>query len=51
LRDAAAQSLETAYAKARSYAATETGISEETFPRECSYSLEQILDDNFLPRD
>jgi hypothetical protein len=51
LRDAAAQSLETAYAKARSYAATETGIAEETFPRECPYSLEQILDDNFLPRD
>jgi hypothetical protein len=30
-------------------AAAETGLSGETFPSVCPYSIEQILDEEFLP--
>jgi hypothetical protein len=30
-------------------AAAETGLSRETFPSVCPYSIEQILDEEFLP--
>ncbi len=39
-----------AYAKARKLAADESGLPIETFPRECPYSDEQILDKAFYPQ-
>ncbi len=40
-----------AYPKARRDAARETGLPVKTFPEECPYSAEQILDFDFLPED
>ncbi len=37
------------YPKARLDAADETGLPVKTFPEECPYSIEQILDFDFLP--
>ncbi|WP_017326077.1 DUF29 domain-containing protein [Synechococcus sp. PCC 7336] len=37
------------YEDARRYAAKQTGLSIEKFPLDCPYSVEQILDDNWLP--
>jgi hypothetical protein len=37
-----------AYADARRKASVETGLPKETFPTECSCTLEQIMDDDFL---
>ncbi len=28
----------------------ETGLSEKAFPKKCEWTIEQILDDNFLPK-
>ena len=39
-----------AYADAVGLARKESGLSSERFPRECPYTLDQILDDNFFPR-
>lgn len=38
-----------AYQDAVGIAAKETGFSPDTFPVQCPYSLEQILDDEFYP--
>lgn len=38
-----------AYRIAAAAGAAETGLPEETFPRDCPYSPEQILDETFLP--
>jgi hypothetical protein len=38
-----------AYPQARELAADETGISEDAFPSECPYALEEILDKDFWP--
>lgn len=38
------------YGKARKLAIDKTGLPPETFPEVCPYSLEQVLDDTFLPR-
>ncbi|GEO81479.1 DUF29 domain-containing protein [Pararhodospirillum oryzae] len=38
-----------AYTKARVKAAAETGMSEETFPAECPWSFDQIMDGAFWP--
>lgn len=41
--------LTQAYASARRNAATETGLSLETFPQQCPYAIAAILDEAFLP--
>jgi hypothetical protein len=38
-----------AYADARARAITQTGLAERTFPRTAPYTLEQVLDPDFLP--
>jgi hypothetical protein len=38
-----------AYKKALYVASTETGIDETNFPKECPFTLEQCLDENFFP--
>jgi hypothetical protein len=38
-----------AYPKAVSLAAKETGFPPKTFPKECPYSVEQLLGDDFYP--
>jgi hypothetical protein len=40
-----------AYPKAVSLAAKETGFSPKTFPKECPYSIEQLLNDDFYPNN
>lgn len=37
------------YSKARQLAADETGLDSSTFPTECPYTPEQVLDSEFLP--
>jgi hypothetical protein len=37
------------YPEAVKQAKAETGLSRETFPQECPYSLANIMDDDFLP--
>jgi hypothetical protein len=39
-----------AYPKAITLAAKETGLPKTMFPKECPYSIEQLLDDDFYPR-
>jgi hypothetical protein len=41
--------LAAAYSDARDRAAAETGLALTQFPRECEYSIPQILDREFLP--
>lgn len=41
--------IATAYKKAKLAAEIETGIEKQNFPAECPFSLEQILDEEFLP--
>lgn len=41
--------LADSYTTAREIAAHETGCSLETFPTECSYTAEKVLDSEFLP--
>jgi hypothetical protein len=38
-----------AYQSARKLAAAETGMPLNTFPKTCPFSLEQVLDEEFLP--
>jgi ribosomal protein L29 len=38
-----------AYPDALEIALEETGLSESTFPKQCSYSLEQLLNKQFYP--
>jgi Domain of unknown function DUF29 len=38
-----------AYMNARKLATDETGLPLETFPDECEWQMEQILDEDFLP--
>jgi len=38
-----------AYDSAVRWAADETGLDEEDFPRTCPYSVAQILDSGFYP--
>ena len=42
--------LDVVYSKARKMAIDKTGLSPHTFPQDCPFTFEQILDDNFLPR-
>lgn len=41
--------FKTAYVLATLRAARETGFAENVFPKKCPYSLEQCLDNKFLP--
>ncbi|MGF1567962.1 MAG: DUF29 domain-containing protein [Nodosilinea sp.] len=43
------QEFEECYQEARDLAATETGLSLETFPPICPFSPEQVLDREYLP--
>ena len=43
------EQLQESYEKARRQAAKQTGLIISTFPEECLYSLELILDENWLP--
>lgn len=38
------------YQQARKFAADETGLSIDTFPQQCCFSLEEVLDENYLPK-
>jgi len=49
LRYAIDDRIESAYEKARLLAEEETGIERSLFPQSCPYSLEQMLDREFLP--
>jgi len=49
LRPGIAELVARRYAAARSRAALETGLSEETFPRTCPFSEYQMLDASYLP--
>lgn len=43
------QCLRDAYQDAREDAADETGLDEKTFPAQCPYTFEQLMDDTFYP--
>jgi hypothetical protein len=49
LRQYPAEVLHEEYESARLLAAGETGLSEDTFPSECPFSIEDVLDLNFYP--
>lgn len=49
LRNEISDKIETAYEKAKLAAEVETGIEKQNFPAACPFSLEQILDETFLP--
>lgn len=38
-----------AYLKSIKFASAETGITKNAFPKECEWSIEQVLDDEFFP--
>jgi len=40
-----------AYTEARRLASRETNFAAETFPADCPYSVEQILDEDFYPQN
>jgi Domain of unknown function DUF29 len=49
LRSYPAAILASCYIDARGRAATETALPEATFPEECPFSLEHVLDPRWLP--
>ena len=49
LRNYYAQVFDKSYSKARDIAAGETGLDLSTFPAECLYTAEQVIDDEFWP--
>ena len=51
LSEEVSQMLADEYAAARADAVDETGLSEETFPLDCPFSIEQVLDIGFWPDD
>ena len=51
LSEEVSQMLADEYAAARADAVDETGLSEETFPLDCPFSVEQVLDIGFWPDD
>jgi Domain of unknown function DUF29 len=46
-----AQCLVLAYRRARRDARTDTGFPLATFPEACPWSVDQVLDEDFLPED
>jgi len=49
LRSYPGEILEEEYRLARRKAAAETGLPISTFPEECPFTIEQVLDPDFLP--
>jgi hypothetical protein len=49
LRTYLGEILEEEYRLARRKAAAETGLPISTFPEECPFTIEQVLDRDFLP--
>jgi DNA-binding transcriptional regulator YdaS (Cro superfamily) len=49
LRGYPAEVLDEEYATAVGRAAAEAGLARETFPSECPFTIEQVLDPDFLP--
>ena len=49
LRNLPSLALARQYPIARAKAAGETGLAETLFPKDCPYSIESILDDDFFP--
>jgi hypothetical protein len=49
LRRYADQDMARIYGRAVKVAARETGLDPAVFPRECPYTLDQLLDINYLP--
>jgi uncharacterized protein DUF29/YdaS antitoxin of YdaST toxin-antitoxin system len=49
LRDYPGEVLKEEYGLARERAAAESGLAISTFPKSCPYSIEQVLDPDFLP--
>ncbi len=49
LKNEIADKIEVAYEKAKLAAEVETGIEKQNFPSQCPFSLDQILDESFLP--
>ena len=49
LRPYVATCLPKQYATARLKAAGETGLAESTFPEECPFTIDQVLDEGFFP--
>ena len=49
LKAYASEQLEQSHQKARQSAAKQTGLLLSTFPEECSYSLENVLNEDWLP--
>ena len=49
LRDGDGLVLDEEYAIAREKAAAETGLRAATFPKTCPYTIDQLLDPDFLP--
>lgn len=43
------QRIDRIYEKARKLAIVKTQLPSETFPKDCPFTVEQILDSNFLP--
>jgi hypothetical protein len=50
LRGQVAHCIGDIYPKARRQAQAETGLPLATFPEDCPWSVEQVLDDDFFPR-
>ena len=50
LRNFYLQVFDQTYKRARKLAADETGLDISTFPNECPYPAEQVLDDEFWPQ-
>jgi hypothetical protein len=51
LRRHASLSIADLYPRARRTASIETKLPLKAFPAECPYSFDQLMDDDFLPRD
>jgi hypothetical protein len=49
LHTSPSKNLNDAYEDARKLAAIETGIALKKFPVDCPYTIEQILDEDWLP--
>jgi hypothetical protein len=49
LKNTLEQGIEKAYSGALKIAVKETVLPIKTFPNNCSYSIEQLLDENFYP--
>jgi len=49
LRPRLSQNLPESYRRAARRAVIETGLARRSFPTRCPYSVEQIVDEDFLP--